>query len=95
MTAQADIDNAVAILLGITNQLVATLTELQTDLAGQDVDTGKLDAALPPLQDAANALQQLADSSAPATTSTGTGTTGTTGTTTTTGTGTTTPANGV
>lgn len=87
MTAQADVDNAVSILLELTSNLLTTLQQLQTDLAGQDVDTSKLDAALPPLQDAVTALQQLAASSAPTTGTTGTTTTpgtSTTGTTTTT-----------
>lgn len=92
MSAQADVDNAVSILLGVTQQLQTILTELQADLAGKGVDTTKLDAALPPLQAAETALQQLADS-ASTTSTTGTTTTpgtSTTGTTTTTGTGTTT-----
>jgi hypothetical protein len=82
MTAQADVDNATALLLQIAQQLLSILAEVKADLAGQDVDTSKLVAAEPPLQSAVDALQQLADSSAPPTTST-------TGTTTTTGTGTT------
>jgi hypothetical protein len=94
MNAQADVDAAVVVLLELTQGLTNVLTELQADLAGKGVDTTKLDDALPPLQAAEQALQQLADSSAPPTTST-TGTTttpgtSTTGTTTTTGTGTTT-----
>jgi hypothetical protein len=101
MTAQADVDAATALLLDIAQQILNIVTELRADLAGQDVDTSKLVAAEPALESAVNALQQLADSSAPTTggtgttTSSGTGTTtapgtSTTGTTTTTGTGTTT-----
>ena len=101
MNAQADVDNATALLLQIAQQILSIVTELKNDLAGQDVDTSKLVAAEPSLQSAVDALQQLADASAPTTggtgttTSSGTGTTtapgtSTTGTTTTTGTGTTT-----
>jgi hypothetical protein len=83
MTAQADVDAATALNLQIASQILAIVTELQADLAGQGVNTAKLDASLPPLQSAVAALQQLADSSKPTTTTTGTGTTAAPGTTTT------------
>jgi hypothetical protein len=90
MTAQADIDNAVSVLLEVTQGLTTLVGELQADLAGQNVDTSRLDASLAPLQSAEAALQALADSVPPATSGTGTTTTpGTTTTGTTTSTGTT------
>ena len=82
MTAQADLDNVAALNLQIASQVLSIVTELKADLASQGVNTAKLDSSETALQGAVAALQQLADSSAPPTTST-TGTTSTPGTSTT------------
>lgn len=80
VTVQADIDNAVTVILGVAQNMQSVLTQLQADLAGKGVDTSKLDAALPVLQQAEQALQTLADSGGtpPTTSNPGTSTTGTT-----------------
>lgn len=83
MTAQADIDNAVSVLLEVTTTVLQVVQDVQADLASKGSDTTKLDTAIPQLQAAEQALR----AAVPVPTST-TSTPGTTTTGTTTGTGT-------